>query len=260
MPDMPVLFIGHGSPLNALSDNDYTRSLAEVGLTLPRPRSLLVISAHWHTRGFQVLDSTYPEQIYDFGGFPPALYAHQYRPPGDPGLASEITQALRDLPVQSSSQWGLDHGTWSVLTHLYPRADIPTLQLSIDMHQEASRHLELGQRLRWLREQGVVVVGSGNIVHNLSLIRPEENAPVYDWACNFDHQVKSAIIRRDFASLCQWTEWGEQAALAVPTPDHLLPLFPILGLLDEDETVQFFYEGIQHGSASMTSFISVPRV
>lgn len=246
--------------MNAIADNEYTRSLTEVGRMLPLPRAILVISAHWHTPGIQVIDSPHPEQIYDFSGFPPELYTHSYRPLGAPQTARSISQTLSDLPVIPTHHWGLDHGAWSVLTHLYPRANVPTLQLSIDLHQDARYHFELGRRLRWLRHEGVLILGSGNIVHNLRLIRWEENAPAYDWACNFDHEVKRAVIQEDYESLFQYQEWGEHASLSVPTPDHFLPLFPILGLLDEDETVQFFYEGMQNGSASMTSLVSIPKI
>ncbi len=252
----PALFLAHGSPMLALSRGDYAHKLQALGRSLPRPQSILVISAHWYTQGTYVLDTNPPEQVYDFGGFPPELYQYHYRPSGAPGLARHISQALCPIPVEPSDQWGLDHGAWTLLTHLYPEADIPVSQLSIDRDMSPAQYLDLGRRLRFLREEEVLIIGSGNIVHNLSKISWDENAPAWAWAREFDEEFRQNIKIRDYHSLCDYISWGDYARLSVPTMEHLAPVFYFLGLLSDEETPELFHTGIQHGSVSMTGFLT----
>ena len=254
---MPVLFIGHGSPMNAIEENEFTRSLSKLGTTLPRPKAILCISAHWLTEGTWVTHMPQPKTIHDFGGFPQALFDVQYPAPGSPDLADLIRAEVKTPTVRSDDAlWGLDHGTWSVLRHMYPQADIPIMQLSIDIQKPGEYHYQLGQQLKRLRDPdlGVLIVGSGNVVHNLRQISWEANVKPFDWSVEFDEWIKAKLKKRDMKALS--TNYLSTAAgrLSVPTPDHYYPLLYTLGAADQEDALSFEFEGIQNGSISMRTF------
>lgn len=249
----PVFFIGHGSPMNALEDNAFTQSLQRMRELCPAPQAILCISAHWETNGTWVTGMAKPETIHDFYGFPKALFDIQYPAPGSPEVAGLITAA--DSRIQISHQWGLDHGTWSVLRHIYPQADIPVLQLSLDLNKPPEYHVELGRQLRSLREQGVLIVGSGNLVHNLRQISWEANAAPFAWAQEFDEWVKKRLESRDIKSLSKEFLNSTAGRLSIPSLDHYYPLFYTLGAMDEKDDLQFTYEGIQNSSISMRTLV-----
>lgn len=252
---MPVLFIGHGSPMNAIDTNPYTKTLNRLGAALPKPKAILTISAHWITNGTWVTEAAKPETIHDFGGFPQALFDVQYPAPGSPEIAKLVQDTILNPKVQGDqSQWGLDHGAWSVLRHMYPLADIPVLQLSIDMRQPAEYHMNLGQQLSKLRDKGVLILGSGNLVHNLRQIRWEADAKPFDWAVEFDEWIKNKIVNGDFNSAIKDFHTTTAGKLSVPTLDHYLPLHYILGASDTKDQLKFEYEEMQNGSISMRSF------
>ena len=254
---MPALFIGHGTPMNALEDNEYTRIWRELGRRLPRPKAILAVSAHWETRGTAVTAVARPPTIHDFGGFPQALFDMQYPAPGSAELVERVKALLAPKPVASAQDWGLDHGTWSVLVHVFPEADVPVIQLSIDATKPPSYHLELGKRLGALRDQGVLVLGSGNIVHNLR--RADFGLDTgYDWAVRFDAAVRARIEAGDHAELADWSELGPDARLAVPTPEHYLPLLYALGAQQPGDDVRVFNAATVLGSISMTSVVVGP--
>lgn len=248
---MPAIFVGHGNPMNAISQNSYTAGWAAIGESIPRPRAVLSVSAHWYIPGCAVTVSQMPRTIHDFGGFPPELYAAQYPAPGSPELARRVKDLLSPLEVALDESWGLDHGTWSVLTHIFPRADIPVVQLAIDERQPPLFHHELGKRLAPLREEGVLVVGSGNLVHNLHYAWGKDGVHAYDWAVRFEQRVREILLAGDDAPLVAYEGLGRDALLSVPTPDHYLPLLYILGLRRDDEPVSFPVEGVDGGSVSM---------
>lgn len=252
---MPAMFIGHGNPMNAISDNAFTRRLREMGESVKQlPNAILVVSAHWLTRGTHVLTAGRPATIHDFGGFPQALHEVQYPAPGSPELARETAKLIKSTQVVEDDQWGLDHGTWSVLKHMYPEANIPVFQLSIDYYKPPAYHYQLAQELKELRKRGVLIVGSGNIVHNLRQISFSDTAKPFDWALEFDATVKSKIEQRAFDDLLHYERLGEAAKLSVPTPDHYFPFIYGLGLAEPDEDIRFTYEEIQNGSISMRCF------
>lgn len=249
---MPVLFIGHGNPMNALYDNAFTRKLGELGARIPRPRAILCVSAHWMSEGSWVTRMTSPKTIHDIYGFPKALFDVQYPAPGSPEIADLIRAEVIDPRIVADEEmWGLDHGTWSVLRHMYPNADVPTLQLSIYMEQPGEYHLKLGRELRKLREKGVLIVGSGNIVHNLRKIDFSDSAKPFDWAIEFDEWVKARLEKRDFAALANEATASAAGKLSIPTPDHWYPLLYPLGASDAADELRFEHEGIEHGSISM---------
>jgi len=254
MPEMrtPALFLGHGNPMNALQSNAWTRSWAAIGEQLGRPRGVLSVSAHWYIEGTAVTAMEAPRTIHDFGGFPRELFEVRYPAPGDPQLAAQLQQLLAPLSVRADRSWGLDHGSWSVLCHLFPRADVPVVQLSIDETQPPSFHYQLGARLRPLREAGILLLGSGDIVHNLHTYawgrHPQEP---YDWALRFERQVRTQIASGVHAPLTDYPRLGSDALLAVPTPEHYLPLLYILGASVPGEPVSFPVEGMDGGSVSM---------
>ncbi len=251
MARMPAVFFGHGSPMNALEDNLYTRAWARLGAELPRPRAILAISAHYYGPGTHVTAMERPPTIHDFGNFPPELHAFQYPAPGDPALAARVVELLAPLPVTADDGWGLDHGTWSVLAHVYPRADVPVVQLSMDENQPPAFHYALGQRLAALRDENVLVMASGNVVHNLSAFRGTR--PVADdWAGRFERRVRDLAGAGDGIALTRY-ELAPEARLAVPTPEHYLPLLPILGTRHDGEPVTFPIEGTVGGALSMLS-------
>jgi len=251
---MPAVFFGHGNPMNALLQNGYTEAWAALGREIPRPKAILCVSAHWFLAETGVTVSTAPRTIHDFGGFPPELYAVQYPAPGDPELARRVQSLLAPLPVTLDQSWGLDHGAWSVLRHVYPDADIPVVQLSIDERQPASFHYEIGKRLAPLREEGVLIAGSGNLVHNLRAFAwGKRVVGPYEWAVRFERQTREMIGARDHAPLVHYERLGKDAQLSIPTPDHYLPLLYVIASTQERDAVTFPVEGLEGGSVSMLS-------
>lgn len=248
---MPATFFGHGNPMLTLSENTYTQAWAAVGKELPRPKAVLAVSAHWYIRHCAVTVNAQPPTIHDFGGFPEALFQVEYPAPGSPELARRVQGLLAPLPVSLDENWGLDHGTWSVLRHVFPQADIPIVQLSIDRTQPPQFHFDLGQRLMPLREEGVLVVGSGNIVHNLQQYAWDGTNAPFDWSARFDRHVREALGRGDDTSLIEYKKLGGDALLSIPTPDHYLPFLYVLGLRRPGEPVSFPVEGIEGGTMSM---------
>ena len=248
---MPVLFLGHGNPMNAVSRNGWTEAWASIGRSIPRPRAVLAVSAHWYVPGTAVTAAAHPRTIHDFGGFPPELYRVRYPAPGSPELAGRVRDLLAPVPVGLDDDWGLDHGTWSVLKHIFPEADIPVVQLSIDERRPPQFHYDLGQRLAPLRDEGVLVVGSGNIVHNLRLYAWGGEVPPLDWAGRFEERTRELMLAGDHSALVAYDKLGRDAHLSIPTPDHYLPLLYVLGLRDANEEVSFPVEGIDGGSISM---------
>jgi 4,5-DOPA dioxygenase extradiol len=249
---MPALFIGHGNPLNALHKNAWTTAWASIGQSIPRPRAVLVVSAHWYLRGTRVTAEERPKTIHDFGGFPAELYRVEYPAPGDPALASRLRQLLAPTEVAAATDWGLDHGTWSVLAHVFPHADVPVVQLSIDRSQPPLFHYALGKRLSPLREEGILVLGSGNLVHNLEAYAwGDHSADAYGWAVSFEQQVKQLALARNHQPLIDYPTLGPDALLSVPTPEHYLPLLYVVGLQREGDAVTFPVSGVDGGSISM---------
>lgn len=248
---MPALFVGHGSPMNAIADNDYTRALALMGERLPRPKTILCISAHWLTDSMQITAMERPKTIHDFFGFPQALMEIQYPAPGSPRLAEQIAVDSRGTIQLDPQDWGLDHGAWAVLRHMYPAADIPVLQLSIEVKKPGPHHVRVGESLRALRDQGVLILGSGNIVHNLRQIVWQEDAPAFPWAVEFDQWSKERLLSRDVTALSEDYMATQAGRLSVPTPEHYYPLLYVLGASHTEDQVSFPFEGMQNGSMSM---------
>lgn len=258
---MPALFIGHGSPMHGIEDTSYAKMWAHIGKTLPTPSAILVISAHWLTEGTYVHVSEHPRTIHDFFGFPEELYTLNYPAPGSPEFAQATKTLITDTTVSEDRQWGLDHGAWIVLRRMYPNANIPTFQLSIDMTKSGAFHYELGKELRALRNRGVLIIASGNIVHNLRLVNFHHNAPGLAWAERFDLVVAEKISVHDHDPLIAYDTLGPDATLSIPTPDHYFPLLYLLGLQEDGDNVSFPTEGIDLGSISMRSVLleSTPK-
>ena len=251
---LPAIFFGHGNPMNAIAKNHYTEAWQHIGRQTPKPKAILAVSAHWFVPGTGVTISTNPRTIHDFGGFPPELYRVQYPAPGDPALARRVQQLLAPLPVALDNSWGLDHGTWSVLVHVYPQADIPIVQLSIDETQPPSFHYELGRRLAPLREEGILIAGSGNLVHNLHAYAWGRHPVVpFDWAVHFEAQARQMMLAGEAKPLVNYETLGREAALAIPTPDHYLPLLYVLATRQSGDIITFPVEGVDGGSISMLS-------
>jgi 4,5-DOPA dioxygenase extradiol len=249
---MPVLFIGHGNPMNAIDDNAFTQNLAAHGRSLPRPQAVLCVSAHWMTEGTWVTGMAKPKTIHDFYGFPEELFAVQYPAPGSPQTAALVQSTVRQPSVQVDNElWGLDHGTWSVLKHMYPEADVPVVQLSIYMSQPAQYHFQVGEQLRPLRDHGILIVGSGNIVHNLRKINFSPVAKPHGWAVEFDAWVKGRLDERDFAAIVNAADQSEIGRLSIPTPDHWYPFITALGVADPNEKLTYVHEGVDNASISM---------
>ena len=249
---LPAIFFGHGNPMNALLKNEYTDAWKRIGHAMVRPKAILSISAHWFVPETGVTVATAPRTIHDFGGFPRERYQVEYPAPGDPQLARRVQKLLAPVPVQLSQTWGLDHGTWSVLRHLYPDADIPVVQLSIDENQPAAFHYEMGQKLAPLREEGVLIAGSGNLVHNLHAYAWGRHLPdPYDWAVRFEKEARELMLTGDHTRLVQYEALGRDAALSIPTPDHYLPLLYVIGARQQGEPMTFPVEGVDGGSISM---------
>jgi 4,5-DOPA dioxygenase extradiol len=252
MPRLPALFLGHGNPMNALADNAYTRAWSELGSAIPRPRAVLAISAHWYLPEMAVTAMEQPRTIHDFGGFPRELHEVQYPAPGSPGLARRVQSALAPLPVRLDQHWGLDHGTWAVLCHVFPEADVPIVQLSINELQPPRFHYELGRKLAPLRDEGILIVGSGNLVHNLHTYAwGREGVGPFDWALRFEAQAREYMVGGREELLIDYEQLGRDALLSAPTPEHYLPLLYVLGTRAADDTVSFPVEGIDGGSVSM---------
>lgn len=251
---MPVVFLGHGSPMNAIEDNPYAQSWTALGENLPRPQAILVVSAHWMTMGSTLVNvSARPHTIHDFHGFPPELYAMQYPAPGAPEVAREVVSLLASHHAEGDDRWGLDHGAWAVLSSLYPRADVPVFQLSIDMTQDLPYQLEIGAALAELRHRGVLILGSGNVVHNLRTMR--WGGRPYDWAEEFDQLFANRLQDRDFAALADRRGLGALLQMAHPSIDHYLPALTVAGATDARDRLMFMNESIDIASVSMRSFV-----
>ena len=251
---MPTLFIGHGSPMNGIEVNEFSASWANMAKSIPQPSAVLVVSAHWFTRGTKITAMDFPPTIHDFGGFPQALFDVQYPAPGKPPLAKEAADLVTSTIVELNHDWGLDHGAWTVIKHMYPNADIPVLQLSIDYTKGAQYHYNLAKEISSLRKKGVLILGSGNMVHNLRMISWEMiNGGGYDWALEANDKFKSAIIHKDHQSLINFEQMGGDVRLAIPTPEHYLPLMYTLGLQGDEEEALLFNDKAVGGSLTMTS-------
>jgi 4,5-DOPA dioxygenase extradiol len=251
---MPAIFFGHGNPMNALRRNRYTKAWAAIAAKIPQPRAVLCVSAHWYIARTAVTAMPLPPTIHDIGSFPRALHEFQYPARGDLELAGEIHDLLAPIPVSNDQEWGLDHGTWSVLRHVFPQADVPVVQLSIDKRQPAGFHYELGKRLAPLRDEGVLVIGSGNIVHNLArYVWREPEIEPFPWALRFEQRVREFVLADDAGSLVAYENLGDDALMSAPTPDHYLPLLYVMGLRREGDRISFPVEGFDGGAMSMLS-------
>ncbi len=253
---MPAVFVGHGSPMNAIQQNEFTESLKKVGRTLPTPKQIVVISAHWLTQGTHLTDGAEPKQIYDFAGFPSSLSRLRYTPPGSSALALRISKLSTAGQISLDSTWGLDHGAWSILHHMFPEADVPVVQISLNSEATESEHFALGRLLAPLRTEGVLIIGSGNIVHNLGDISMDQYPQTYDWARTCDLAVKSCLDSQDDDLLKKYGGLDKSLVRRMaPSNDHYLPLLYIAALRNKAEPVTYFHQGFQHGSISMRSFI-----
>jgi 4,5-DOPA dioxygenase extradiol len=255
---MPVLFIGHGSPMNGIEDNEFSRRWTQMAKEIPTPAAVLVVSAHWFSKGTRITAMDFPETIHDFGGFQQALFDVQYPAPGHPVLAKETASLLHSAHVELDHDWGLDHGTWTVVRHMYPDAKIPVLQLSIDYTKTSQYHFDLAKELYDLRKKGVLIIGSGNMVHNLRMVSWENmNTPGFgfDWALKMNDTFKQLINDGDFQPLIKYESLGAESKLAIPTPEHYLPLLYALGLKGKNDSVSFFNDQAVAGSLTMTSVL-----
>jgi len=248
---LPVLFVGHGNPMNVMEDNEFSRAWEAAGKSLPRPRAIICISAHWVTRGTMITAMDKPRTIYDFYGFPPEMYEIRYDAPGAPDLAEQVRRIIKDTEVKPDLDWGLDHGTWTVLKRMFPQADVPVIQMSLDANIEPQKHYDISRPLKELREEDVLIVGSGNIVHNLRMARFDDSA--YDWAVDFDQRIADWIMQNDHEPIIHYEKGDQSAALAINTAEHYIPLLYTLALKDEDESVSFFADKVTGGSLSMRS-------
>lgn len=253
---MPVLFLGHGNPMNAIEENEFVQGFRQIAHVLPKPQAILCVSAHWETRGTLVTAMEHPQTIHDFGGFPQALYEVEYPAPGSPELAKETQQAIHKTKVDLTNTWGLDHGAWSVIKHLYPDADVPVVQMSLDYQLSPQYHFELASQLSPLRNKGVLIIGSGNMVHNLRLVawnKMNESGFGYDWALEALDKMKKRMQEGDMHSLIHYEQQGKDFQMAIPTPEHYLPLLYALSLKGKNETISFFNDQTIAGSLAMTS-------
>jgi 4,5-DOPA dioxygenase extradiol len=254
---MPVLFVGHGSPMNAIEENEFVKGWRELGKSMPKPKAILCISAHWETRGSFFTAMEKPQTIHDFGGFPKALFDVQYPAPGSPELARESKSLIKKTEVSLDEKWGLDHGCWSVVSRIYPEADVPIVQMSLDYNQTPQYHYDLAKELSSLRKKGVLILGSGNIVHNLGLVawdKLDASEYGYDWAIEANEKMKEYILSDDHQKLINYKSHGQAYNLAIPTPEHYLPMLYVLALKEENEKLNLFNDKIVAGSLSMTSF------
>jgi len=253
---MPVLFLGHGSPMNAIEENQFVQGFRNVAKEIPKPNAILCISAHWFTQGTKVTAMDMPKTIHDFGGFPQALFDVEYPAPGNPELAKETTELLSPVFVEEDHNWGLDHGAWSVIKHMYPNADIPVIQMSIDYTKPPQYHFDLAKKLEKLREKGILIIGSGNIVHNLRMVDWKNINTVgagWDWAIEAREKTNNWLLDGDFQNLIDYQKQGLSLQYAIPTPDHYLPLIYSLGLKNKSEDLVLFNDDLIAGSLSMTS-------
>lgn len=253
---MPVLFLGHGSPMNAIEENEFVTGFRNVGKQIAKPNAILCISAHWETKGTFVTAMQNPPTIHDFGGFPKALFEVQYPAPGSPELANETKDAVKKTDVGLDDKWGLDHGAWSVIKHLYPDADVPVVQMSLDYYQTPQYHYELAKELASLREKGVLIIGSGNMVHNLRMLawnKLNEDEYGFDWALEASDKMKKFILNDDHQSLINYQSQGKPFELAIPSPEHYLPLLYVLALKEQNEKITLFNDKAVAGSLTMTS-------
>ncbi len=253
---MPVLFLGHGSPMNAIEENEFVTGFRNIGKGIPKPKAILVISAHWETKGTFVTAMDKPRTIHDFGGFPKALFDVEYPAPGSPELANETKSIIKKTPVGLDEKWGLDHGAWSVVKHLYPKADVPVIQMSIDYTQGAQYHYDLAKELAALRKKGVLIVGSGNMVHNLGMVAWDKlntDSYGYDWAIEANEKMKKYILTGDHQPLIDFKSQGKAFDLAIPSPEHYLPLIYSLALKEKNEKITIFNDKAVAGSLTMTS-------
>jgi len=254
MPKMPVLFVGHGSPMNAIEDNQYTRTWRSIAERIPKPDVILSLSAHWFTKGTRIMNQENPETIYDMYGFPEELYEVTYNTAGSP----EKAKAAKDLISRETifdNSWGIDHGTWSVLVHMYPERDISVFQISIDADASPEEHYQIGKELGALREQGVLIFGTGNVVHNLRLVDWHKVNKGFDWAYEFDEYICESILNKNYRNVLNYNELGNISRLAVPTPDHFYPLLYMLGASDEDDKISVYNKSCELGSLSMTAYL-----
>lgn len=254
MPKLPVVFVGHGSPMNAIEDNSYTRAWREIAGRIPRPEAILSVSAHWYTKGTRIMGEEKPRTIHDMYGFPRKLYEIFYNAPGSPGMA-DAAKALISKETAYDSSWGIDHGTWSVLVHMYPERTIPVFQVSIDADAPPDTHYMIGNELRALRDQGVLILCSGNVVHNLRLVDWDKPGEGFDWAYEFDGFIHDSILAGNHDSIVRYRQQGEASRLAVPTPDHFYPLLYALGASAEGDTVSVYNRSCELGSLSMTAYL-----
>jgi len=253
---MPVLFLGHGNPMNAIEENEFVTGFRNISREIPRPNAILCISAHWETNGTFVTAMEKPKTIHDFGGFPAELFAVQYPAPGSPELANETKNIIQTSEVGLDNKWGLDHGCWSVVKHLYPNADVPIVELSLDYSKKPQYHFDLAKELAALRNEGVLIIGSGNLVHNLGMIdwnRLDDSGYAFDWANEANEKMKTYILDGDYQQLINYQALGREFKLAIPSPDHFLPLLYALALKEENETIKVFNDKTIGGSLSMTS-------
>lgn len=253
---MPVLFIGHGSPMNGIEDNEFSRRWTQMAKEIPTPAAVLVVSAHWFSKGTRITAMDFPETIHDFGGFPQALFEVQYTAPGNPVLAGEAASIVHSAKVELDHDWGLDHGAWTVVRHMYPEANIPVLQLSIDYTKGPQYHYDLAKELHALRKKGVLIIGSGNMVHNLRMVawdKMDDPGYGYDWALKMNDSFKQLIRDGDHKPLIHYEGFGREGQLAIPTPEHYLPLLYALGLKSDKDEVSFFNDKAVAGSLTMTS-------
>ncbi len=254
-PKMPLLFLGHGSPMNAITENEFVQGFRNVSSEIEKPKAILVVSAHWETQGTRVTAMEQPTTIHDFGGFPKALYEVQYPAPGMPELAKEVKQLAKSTEVHLDDKWGLDHGAWSVIRHMYPNADVPVIQLSLDYYKSPQEHYELAKELNKLREKGILIVGSGNLVHNLRMVhwqKLNENFG-FDWANEANSKMKELILSGNHQDLINYSKLGQAFKLSIPTPEHYLPLLYVLALQDKNEEINIFNDEPVGGSLTMTS-------
>jgi 4,5-DOPA dioxygenase extradiol len=252
---LPALFIGHGSPMNILAQNTFTRDMIKLGESLPMPEAILVISAHWLTRGTFITAGSAPPQIYDFYGFPKALYDYRYNAPGAPGIANLISETIGQNIIIQDNNRGIDHAAWAILKHIFPKQTVPVIEISLDVTKEAQYHFETGRKMGILREKNILVIGSGNIIHNLTDIDFNDEAIPFDWANEFDQEVKEHIENRNYSRLIDYQKIGRYGVRAVPYFDHYLPMLYIMGMTGENESVRFVHDSIQNGSISMRSLI-----
>jgi 4,5-DOPA dioxygenase extradiol len=252
---MPALFIGHGSPLNVVLKNEFTKHLSKLGKSLPGPKAIMVISAHWLTRGTHLTCMEKPRLIYDFYGFPEELYAIKYKCAGSPEYAALTQEAGKDTAINCADDWGLDHASWAILKHMYPEADIPVYELSLDMTRDPAFHYNLGRKLAGLRKKGVLIIGSGNMVHNLSLMDYNTDAQSDDWVIEIDEKMKQCLVGKDHTALIDYSKLDTRIKKAVPTLDHYLPMLYIIGMQGADDQLRFVHEGYQNNTISMRCFI-----